>query len=184
MRVFLRPRPLVTVEPGEDVRLGRVADVVGDAPGLADVPVGKGPAPGRYQVLPLPELVRTAAEAAPAADIRVLGAEDVVLRGRREPSRFAVLLAGAAWLLLLVGAAATLLNFHADVNMPAAHRELYRLLTGRTVQHPLLLEIPYSLGVGMGILLFFRPRGGEPGPLELETARYERSLHAYLRGRP
>ncbi|HVB09456.1 MAG TPA: stage V sporulation protein AA, partial [Bacillota bacterium] len=92
-------------------------------------------------------------------------------------------LAAAAWLLLLVGATMTILNFHADVNMPAAHRELYRLLTGHTVAHPLLLEVPYALGVGIGVLLFFRPRGGEPGPLDLEAARYERSLHAYLRER-
>jgi stage V sporulation protein AA len=94
------------------------------------------------------------------------------------------LLAAAAWLLLFVGAAVTILNFHADVNMPAVHREIYRLLTGRTAAHPLLLEIPYAVGVGVGIVVFLRPRRGEPGPLELEAARYERGLHAYLRERP
>jgi stage V sporulation protein AA len=183
MRIFLRPRSFVTVPPGGDVRLAEVADIVTDGSGLGGVRVGEGPAAGRYRVLPLTSVVRAVSEAAPEAEIHILGANDVVLRGRTAAPRLGGLLAAAAWLLLLVGGAMTMLNFHADVGMSAAHRELYRLLTGHTADHPLLLEIPYAVGVGLGVLLFFRPRGGEPGPLELETARYERSLHAYLRGR-
>ena len=182
MRVFLRPHAFASVAPGAEVRLEQVADVLG-GDGLAGLSLGPGPAPGRYRVLSLTDLVRAVAAAAPEADIRVLGAHDVVVRGRLTRSRWAWPLAAGAWLLLFVGAAVTILNFHADVNMAAVHREIYRLLTGRTAEHPLLLEIPYACGVAAGVLLFFRPRGGEPGPLELEAARYERDLHAYLRER-
>ncbi len=182
MRIFLRPRAFASVASGGQLRLGQLADIVGGE-GLADLPLGPAPAPGRYRVLPLTDLVRAVAAVAPDADVRVLGEHDVVVRGRRARQRWAWLLAVAAWLLLFVGATVTILNFHADVNMAAVHREIYRLLTGRSAEHPLLLEIPYAVGVGVGVLLFFRPRSGEPGPLELETARYERGLHAYLRER-
>ncbi len=183
MRVFLRPRGFASVAPGSELRLGQVAEVIG-GDRLSELPLGPGPAAGRYRVLALTELVRAVSAAAPDADIRVLGVDDVVVRGRRPPRAWAWLLAAVAWLLLFVGATVTILNFHADVNMPAVHREIYRLLTGRVSAHPLLLEIPYAVGVGVGVAVFLRPWRGEPGPLELEAARYERGLHAYLRDRP
>jgi stage V sporulation protein AA len=70
--------------------------------------------------------------------------------------------------------------------MPAAHRELYYIATGRRVQHPLAIEIPYAVGIGAGVLLFFSlptGSGAEPGPLELEMDRHRDLLRGYWRER-
>lgn len=90
-------------------------------------------------------------------------------------------------MLLAVGAATAILNFHADVNMAVTHREIYRLLTGRRADRPLLIELPYTIGVAAGILVFFfqfrRPRdgAGEPSPLEVEMAQYEARVADFWR---
>ena len=76
------------------------------------------------------------------------------------------------------------MNFHADVSMATVHQKLYAIITGREVVHPLLLQIPYSLGLGSGMILFFnrffkRRLNEEPDPLELEMYRYDDSIHDY-----
>src|SRR5699024_11452837 len=59
-----------------------------------------------------------------------------------------------AWLILFVGTAMTIINFHYDVSMLEVHQKLHFLFTGENVQHPLWLQIPYSIGLGIGMILF------------------------------
>ena len=46
------------------------------------------------------------------------------------------------------------MNFHADVSMLAVHQRIYELMTGKKVDHPLILQIPYSIGIGAGMVHF------------------------------
>jgi stage V sporulation protein AA len=93
------------------------------------------------------------------------------------------IVAGVA-LLFTLGAAMAIMNFHADVSMPIVHERLYFLLTGEKSSRPLWLQIPYSIGVGAGILLFFnifKQFGStrDPSPLELEMYLYTRSVDQF-----
>ena len=185
---YLRVRAVATCAPGQPLTVGDVAELRGP-PGsvvrAGAAPLGCAPGPGRHLVVSVLDVLAAVRRAAPGADWRVIGARDALVEGRadRRPRWW---LGVAAWVLLCIGAATTLLNFHADVNMPAAHRELYRLATGRGSAHPFAVEVPYAVGVGLGALLFLvgpRHPGGDPGPLELEAARYRQRLRAYWRGR-
>ena len=134
----------------------------------------------------MPALARVGAvhRAAPEVRWQVVSACDAVVGGTRPPRPTDIALGVAAWLLLFIGAATTLLNFHADVNMPAVHRELYFLATVRHSARPLAVEIPYTIGVGLGAMPFFSLPGKRlPGPLELEVEQYERRLRTYRRDR-
>ncbi len=183
---YLRPRPFVRVRAGTLLRLGDLAEVEAPEPvrgRVRDAPWGRGPAAGRHHVVSLLALLRRARRLAPGIQWQPLGHRDVVVEAeaRSGPGRW--LLGVLVWCLLFVGAGTTLMNFHADVNMPAAHRMLYYLATGRRSERPLIIEIPYAVGLALGSLLFFAaPRGGgDPGPLQLEVARYEQRLRAYWR---
>lgn len=184
---YLHVRAAVRCPPGTDITLADVADLRGPDAALRRVrglPFGPAPGPGEHRVVALVDIVAAAEGAAPEVRWRILGDGDAVVEPQvRTPARW--WWAVAAWVLLFVGAATTLLNFHADVNMPAAHRELYRLATGRTSARPMAIEVPYAIGVGLGALLFFvLPGGGRaPGPLELEIDRYESRVRAYWRNR-
>ena len=184
---YLRLRPAVAVPPGVALTLGDLADVQGPAAAARAaraVPCGESPRAGGHRVVSALAIAAAACRAAPGVRWQVLGDQDAVVLAHAHRRRAHWLLGVAAWLLLLVGAATTLLNFHADVNMPAAHRELYFLATGRRIARPLAVEIPYAIGVGLGALLFFavpRTAGGDPGPLEIEIARYEGRLLEYWR---
>lgn len=186
---FLRVRPEVHVPPGARLTLGDLADVAapdGVLVAVRALPFGHAPARGGHRVVSALSVAAAAARAAPTVRWQVLGEQDSVVVAETAPRRVRWLLGSAVWLLLFLGAATTLLNFHADVNMPAAHRELYFIATGRHSRRPLSIELPYAIGVGVGALLFFAAplgRGGDPGPLELEVARYEGRLLDYWRRR-
>lgn len=89
------------------------------------------------------------------------------------------------WLILFAGAALTIMNFHEDVSMAKVHILLYEKLTGTKVEKPLLLQIPYSIGLGLGMIMFFNRLGQkrlneEPGPLDLEMFKYDEDINCYL----
>lgn len=89
------------------------------------------------------------------------------------------------WLLLFVGSGLAIMNFHADVSMGVVHQRIYKLLTGEWVEYPLLLQIPYSIGIGLGMIIFFnhmfkKKFNEEPSPLEVEMFLYQESINHYV----
>jgi len=77
------------------------------------------------------------------------------------------------------------MNFHTDVSMEQVHQRIYYLVTGAYNARPLILQIPYSLGIGLGMVLFFnhvfkRKLNDEPSPLELEVFLYQENIDQYV----
>ncbi|WAA10509.1 stage V sporulation protein AA [Fervidibacillus albus] len=90
-----------------------------------------------------------------------------------------------AWLVLFIGSAVTIMNFHEDVSMQSVQQKLYFLLTGIKEDQPLLFQIPYSFGLGLGMILFFnhvfkKRFNEEPSPLEVEMNNYQQSVDQYI----
>jgi len=86
-------------------------------------------------------------------------------------------------LVLFFGAALAIVNFHEDVNTSKTMKDLYYIFTGEKNENPLLLVIPYSLGIGVGVMTFFNRifspsnrRRKEPGPLEIELYMYDKDM--------
>ena len=185
---YLHLRAEVRSRAGVPLCVADVADLEGPPTAVARArcaPLGPTPAGRIPRVVAPLEVVAAVRRVAPDIHWEVLGG-DVLVRPATPAGAARWLLGAAVWVLLFLGAATTLLDFHADVNMPAAHRELYYIATGRRVQHPLAIEIPYAVGIGLGVLLFFslpRGSGGDPGPLELELEGHRARLRGYWRQR-
>ncbi|KAB7672883.1 stage V sporulation protein AA [Bacillus sp. B1-b2] len=89
------------------------------------------------------------------------------------------------WLLLFIGSGLTIMNFHEDVSMQYVHQRLYTMITGKEVEKPLFFQIPYSIGLGLGMVIFFnhvfkKRLNEEPSPLEVEVFNYQQSLDQYV----
>lgn len=125
----------------------------------------------------------------PTLLITVLGEPEVLVNfgaknEKRDKLRILRLL--VVTFLLFVGSITAIINFHADVDMKSAHTTLYYLFTGIKTERPLLLQIPYSLGIGAGMSIFFnhffRKRlNNEPSPLELEMYLYQQNMDSYIK---
>jgi stage V sporulation protein AA len=89
------------------------------------------------------------------------------------------------WFLLFFGSAMAIMNFHDDVSMKSVQEKIYTIITGKKETKPLLFQIPYSIGLGMGMILFFnhvfkKRINEEPSPLEVEMFNYQMDLDNYV----
>lgn len=89
-------------------------------------------------------------------------------------------------IFLFFGSGLAIMNFHADVDMPRVQEELYYLITGDRTERPLLLQIPYSIGVGFGVAIFFnhifkKKFNKEPSPLEVELYLYDENVKDFVK---
>ena len=86
---------------------------------------------------------------------------------------------------LFFGAAMAIINFHADVDMRKSHQMLINFLTGSKKHNYVMFEIPYSLGLGLGVAIFYNRfipgySKSEPSPLELETASFRKDVEDFI----
>ena len=68
--------------------------------------------------------------------------------------------------------------FNNDIGVTTLFSQLYETFTGKKSNGFTILELSYSIGVGLGILIFFhhfaKKKGGtDPTPLEVEMRTYE-----------
>lgn len=128
----------------------------------------------------------------PQLNVQVVGNADVIIKQAEKsifPFHFFKLLyLPAVCILLFVGSAMAIINFHADVSMPTVHQQIFKLITGEENRNPLVLQIPYSIGIGLGMTLFFnhffkKRFNREPSPLEMEMFNYEENINDYFRAK-
>ncbi len=188
--VYVRMRRRAVVRPMSVVTLGDVARLVTESQlhdRLKILPLHRiTEKDGNLLLIDMLQVVKAIREAEPGMSIETFGEPHVLLEispsGEVKPRIFILVL---AWLLLFFGSGMAMMNFHADVNMPAVQHRITELITGRTGSHPWLFQIPYSVGVGMGMLLFFnrllRKRlNDEPNPLEVEMFMYQENVNHYV----
>ena len=118
-------------------------------------------------------------------EIQAIGPMQTIIEVKPKVKKVNPALFVFVWLLLFVGAALTIMNYHEDVSMHAVHHKIYTLIMGKDVEKPLLLQIPYSVGLGLGMILFFnhffkKKFNEEPSPLEVEMFNYQQDLDHYV----
>ncbi|PAF19413.1 stage V sporulation protein AA [Terribacillus saccharophilus] len=121
----------------------------------------------------------------PEHELQLIGAEQTIVHVQHARKRTVWPLVILIWLLLFIGSAMTIMNFHFDVAMEPVQQQIHFLLTGERLVHPLWLQIPYSIGIGVGMILFFnhvfkKRLNEEPSPLEVEMHKYQRDMDVYV----
>ncbi|MFB1050444.1 stage V sporulation protein AA [Paraliobacillus sp. JSM ZJ581] len=121
----------------------------------------------------------------PNVDIQLLGSNQCIIHKKEAKNKSNLLLVLIVWLLLFIGSAMAIMNFHYDVSMQSVQQRLHYLLTGQQVEYPLWLQIPYSVGLGLGMILFFnylfkKRLNDEPSPMEIEMYKYQQEIDQYI----
>ena len=81
------------------------------------------------------------------------------------------------------GASTTIMCFHSDTQLPLIFENMYYLFFEESKEVPKLLSIPYSIGLGLGIIVFFNHFSKitltqDPTPIEIEMTTYEQETNA------
>lgn len=84
-------------------------------------------------------------------------------------------------MICFCGAAFAIMTFNNDVSVTDAFDQIYLLVTGTSSDGFTILEISYSIGLGLGIVVFFNHFAHwkittDPTPLEVEMRLYEENV--------
>lgn len=85
-------------------------------------------------------------------------------------------------LLAFFGAAFSIMTFNTDVATADLFDRIYYLFTGTQAQGPGILQAGYSVGLFLGIILFFNHGGryrltNDPSPLQVQMRQYEQGVN-------
>ncbi|CAM3567490.1 stage V sporulation protein AA [Marinicrinis lubricantis] len=187
--VYMKLRKKVVLPRGESIKLGQVAlmmtepelesklrDLVLASPAEED---------GNLILLDMITIMQKMKAAHLHVTIENLGEPHVLVEMSKPQGKPNILLIAFIWLLLFFGSGLAIMNFHADVSMKEVHQKIYQLITGDFQENPFFLQVPYSFGLGAGMILFFnrifkRKFNEEPNPLEVEMFMYEESVRQYV----
>ncbi|MCT4542301.1 MAG: stage V sporulation protein AA [Vallitalea sp.] len=84
-------------------------------------------------------------------------------------------------MIMFTGGGIAIMTFHTDAAVPDVFVRLYSLFLGKENLNPLIIEIPYSIGIAVGIIVFFnhfstKRLTDDPTPIEVEMRLYERDV--------
>lgn len=188
--LYLRLRKRIGIKPNNMVTLGSAARLFAADTELEQrlhslVLHRHRPEDGNRVVIDMLQIVKAIREAAPGVVVETFGDPQVLVIVADTPPKPRIAVLIAAWLLLFFGAGLAIMNFHTDVSMKEVHQRITELVTGEKSEHPLWFQIPYSLGIGIGMLVFFnhlfrKRMNEEPNPLEVELFMYEESVNDYV----
>ena len=91
----------------------------------------------------------------------------------------------AVCVIAFFGAGFAIMTFNNDVSVTDVFQEIYLLVTGRKSSGFTVLEVSYSIGLFLGIVVFFnhfskRKINTDPTPLEVEMRLYEENVNKAL----
>lgn len=135
---------------------------------------------GRY-VMSVMDLIELIQKKEPDLDITHIGEPDFILTYAKEQT------SGAVWRWLKVlfvslasffGAAFSIMTFNNDVDVGTLFSNIYTQVTGQPDTGFTILEISYSIGIGLGVLIFFNHFGkmklsSDPSPMQVQMRLYE-----------
>lgn len=188
--IYLRLRYKFKAKQNEIITIGKMAHII--APdevmeAIQSIHIHTiSPEDSSHLVIDAIDVIEAINHLFPQFDIQTVGpAQSIVEISAQKKKRTGPLFIGLVWLLLFIGAALTIMNFHEDVAMGEVHQKIYSLITGDHNKNPLIIQIPYSIGVGVGMVLFFnhlfkKKFNEEPSPLEVEMFNYQQDLDQYV----
>lgn len=186
--LFLRLRKRLAVKPQTLITLGDICQIYWDGEreeAIKRMPIYRvQPADGNLVIIDIMQVIKRLRSAYPEAQLEIQGASQIIVEVLNPRKKGNPLLLAIVWCLLFIGSGLAIMNFHTDVSMLQVHQRIFYLITGKENLHPLWLQIPYSVGIGLGMILFFnhifqKKINEEPSPLEVELFMYQESLDQY-----
>lgn len=187
--VYLRMRHRIQATPSQLIRIGDVAQIVASKDArtmVGELPIHQVESKDKKLiVVDIMKVIYAVNSSFPSFEVQTMGAPQTIVEVYFHKQKFRPLLFVLVWILLFVGAGLAIMNFHEDVSMQEVHQKLHKIITGEENPKPLLLQIPYSIGLGLGMILFFnhlfkKRINEEPSPLEIEMFNYQQDLDHYV----
>ena len=124
----------------------------------------------------------------PGCSVQLIGERDVLVEyvpAEQSSHKGDLLKTALVCMIAFFGPAFSVMAYHNDVGIHNVFNEVYRMFMGREAQGVTVLEVSYSIGLAVGITLFFNHVGGkrltaDPTPIEVSMRNYEEDVDKAL----
>lgn len=124
----------------------------------------------------------------PDVEIINLGESDFVLNykiPKKTDNLLEYLKTAFVCLTIFFGGAFSIMTFNTDVSVGDVFDKTYELVTGSTKTYGTILEVSYSIGLPVGVLVFFnhfskKKDKADPTPIQIEMRKYEKDINGAL----
>lgn len=193
MDIYIKPVEKAQVVQKKNVLLRDVAEVFldGQTAGAAEMLVVFQVPEERKKtyLISVIDIIRELSKEYPGASISNVGEMDILVEYLPQPERkkpiWTAIKVLAICLILFAGASTTIMCFHSDAQLPLIFQNMYYMFFGENREMPALLSVPYSIGLGLGIIIFFNHFSKitlteDPTPIEIEMTTYEKEANASI----
>lgn len=142
---------------------------------------------GRY-VMTVSDLIQIIQKKEPDLEIVHMGEPNFIITYEKEHTsnilwRWAKVI--FVCLASFFGAAFSIMTFNNDVDVGGLFSQIYTQVTGQPTNGFTVLEISYSIGIGLGVLFFFNHFGSmkltsDPTPMQVQMRLYENEVNTTI----
>lgn len=138
-----------------------------------------------FSTLKVVELIH---EIYPNLEVQNLGEPDFIIEYESPAyahDRWSLLKVVLVCILIFFGSAFSIMAFNNDAGVSDVFARVYTLFTGKQTDGFTVLEFTYSLGIAVGIIVFYNHFGGkritkDPTPIEVQMRLYEDDVNTTL----
>ncbi|MEF9990966.1 MAG: stage V sporulation protein AA [Romboutsia sp.] len=143
----------------------------------------------KYDVIHLGEIIELINHNLPKVHINFMKKEDIVIyfeNSNKDRTKYLRVL--LVCIVVTMGSIMGIMNFHADVNMDKSQFKIVDSITNNGEKYLPYFQIPYSIGIGVGVALFFNKliptySKNEPSPLDLRIISLNKEVENQLRNK-
>lgn len=146
-------------------------------------PVNQSRKKKQVEVFSVMKIIELIGKEFPNVDVQNIGEKDFVLEyePKQEPKWLLYLKTAVLCVLIFFGSAFTIMTFNNDVGVGEVFADFYRQVTGMESSGFTPLEVCYSIGLFLGIMIFFNHVGHkkithDPTPIQVEMRTYEKDV--------
>jgi len=191
MDIYIKPSKKVSISEVDKIIIKDVAEVIAtkdvaqkiEKMKLQDINVSSKKANFLVSVT---DIIKAIQNQYPDYTVNNVGAQDTVVQYAAHKSKDIIwwkwLKVAFVVLVLMTGSATAIMSFQNDGQIPKVFETYHRIFFGEEKSNPLIINIPYSVGLAVGILVFFNHFAGrkvtdDPTPIEVEMALYETEVN-------
>lgn len=186
MDIYIKPDKKATVKNKNTVVMKDIAEVVAPKEaenGIKEIEILKKGKENNYLVS-VSDLVNMILAKYPQASVINLGEMDtwIQFETNKKKNKFKdFITVTAICCTLAIGSSTAIMSYQSDGQVSKVFQKYYEIFFGEFKEKPYIIEIPYSIGLAAGIIVFFNHFGGkkltdDPTPIEVEMTTYKANI--------
>lgn len=190
MDIYIKLLKKVVLNNKDNVTIGDIAEIVASSNIIKDISkiiVFKKDNTNNKDIILISviDMVSSIKEKYPEYIINNLGETNTLVEFRDKEEKESIIF---KWLkisfvtsVLLTGCATAIITFHTDSQLNQIFDNYKQIIFGQNINNNYIMEISYSVGVALGIIVFFNHFAGkkitdDPTPIEVEMSTYESNV--------